>query len=277
MVSLSGHFHPLYLFFLVAQIIKNSVVVNEAYGYAEIDVNSISHLPAMTLNRLFTKLLMYASGLHYPPSLRSVQTLLTSHIHHRPTQLATQAVGGCLVFALRRTHHDKPTTLVFCRQPAARGSERQQEVVVSKPLWWDGRFVISSQFYGKLSCLSSQLLPTSSGQFYVRSLKKTDFEFLKHDGNSCEVLSSVPLFCRLALPVICDAKSNDVVSIPHIGCTKRSPEIAWTVTPCPRHLLPWPQENHIVPKVSQVVVSILPYSVSRAHQNADGILDLRIN
>ena len=229
---------------IVSDVIKDQVIINSAFGYAEVDITSISNLPVMTLNRLFTQLLKFSSGLPYPPSLKSVHTLLTNHIRGRPIQLATQAIGGCLVFPLKRRHCDK-STIVVCRQPAERGMERKEEITVGNPLWWDGRFMISGQFHcsvhGHVS--QKQLLSTSRAQFYVRNMRKADFELVKCDQNAQETLKSMPVFCRLGLPVICDGQSNVVVSIPHLGYVMGSASVLWTVDPCPRHPLPLPLEN----------------------------------
>ena len=217
----------------MAHIIKSCVTVIEEFGYVELDVSSIAHLSAMTLNRLFSKLLMYVSGLRYPPSLESVYKLLTNNImNQRRLSLPPIAVGGCLVFVYKTSKLDKSLRLVICRQPAER-SEESQSLSMGERLWWDGRFVISSQL-----CNQSADWKSNPVCFNVRSLKKLDFLLLKCDEDACDRLHSVPLFCRLALPVICNAATHTVVSIPHLRHTNGSEKIEWKITPCPRHPLP---------------------------------------
>jgi hypothetical protein len=228
----------------VFNVITDQVHVKSAFGYAEVDITSISSLPVTTLNRLLTQLVKFSSGFPYPPSLKSIHKLLTSPIRGRPTQLVTQAIGGCLAFPLKRKHGNT-STLVVCRQPPERGVERREKVTVGSPLWWDGRFMI----FGRYNCSNhgpvsqQQLLPTGCDQFYVRCMRKADFELLKWDESAQKALKSIPVFCQLSLPVICDRHSNVVVSIPHVGYMMGSPNVLWNVDPCPRHPLPLPLED----------------------------------
>jgi tRNA(Ile)-lysidine synthase len=173
----------------VFNVITDQVHVKSAFGYAEVDITSISSLPVTTLNRLLTQLVKFSSGFPYPPSLKSIHKLLTSPIRGRPTQLVTQAIGGCLAFPLKRKHGNT-STLVVCRQPPERGVERREKVTVGSPLWWDGRFMI----FGRYNCSNhgpvsqQQLLPTGCDQFYVRCMRKADFELLKWDESAQKAL-----------------------------------------------------------------------------------------
>lgn len=175
-----------------------AVTVHDA-GYAETDVAFLRAAPRFVAVRAMSRLIAAIGGDRWEPRPAAVERLVARLV-------AGTAEGGATLGRCRLVV--RGTGVVICREP--RNLPPPQLVVPGNPIYWDGRFRITTE-----ACESTAPRPLRLEALGPRSLPTA-----ASDEKATEMRAAVPKAVWPTLPALSDDRG--VTQAPHLGYTRES-------------------------------------------------------